>query len=310
METSPQAACCAGNCVSPAQQSVSDLPGAVDAAIQTLNHDCFCFPMDSDALAGALDSEFGQPGLSALVRERCPFVFAAQPVFVAPAHAQRMAAVVRAVESVVAMPTFREQVLARAPAIARAGAAGPLGVFFGYDFHLDAQGQLGLIEINTNAGGAMLNAALSRAQRACCPAMAGLVPTAAHVAAFEEAIVAMFRNEWRLAGHPDPLASVAIVDDAPQEQYLFPEFLLFQRLFARHGIRAVIAAPQELQWRGGRLWHNDLPIDLVYNRLTDFYLEHAANAALREAHASIRAGSSRYHQGSRKSACRTSRSAP
>jgi hypothetical protein len=81
-----------------------------------------------------------------------------------------------------------------------------------------------------------------------------------------------------------PLASVAIVDDAPQEQYLFPEFLLFQRLFARHGIRAVIAAPQALQWRGGRLWHDDLPIDLVYNRLTDFYLEHPDSAALREAH--------------------------
>ena len=32
------------------------------------------------------------------------------------------------------------------------------------------------------------------------------------------------------------------------------------------------------------LWHGDLAIDLVYNRLTDFYLEQATGAALREAY--------------------------
>ena len=45
----------------------------------------------------------------------------------------------------------------------------------------------------------------------------------------------------------------------------------------------MIAAPQALEWRDGRLWHGDLAIDLIYNRLTDFYLEQAGNAALREA---------------------------
>ncbi len=140
------------------------------ATIEQLNQDCFCFSLDREALAHALDTELGQPGLSALVRERCPSVFAAQPVFVAAAQLQRMAQVVRAVESVVALPAYREQVLAAAPAIARIGTGGPQGVFFGYDFHLD-HGRLGLIEINTNAGGAMLNAVLARAQRACCKAM-------------------------------------------------------------------------------------------------------------------------------------------
>jgi hypothetical protein len=36
-----------------------------------------------------------------------------------------------------------------------------------YDFHLAAAGPK-LIEVNTNAGGAILNAPLARAQRACC----------------------------------------------------------------------------------------------------------------------------------------------
>ena len=256
----------------------------VDPPIDVFNSACFCVSLDADALARALDSELGQPGLAALVRQRCPFLFAAQPVFVAATQLQRMAQVMQAVESVVALPAYREQVLAAAPAIARLGTGGPLGVFFGYDFHLH-EGRLGLIEINTNAGGAMLNAVLARAQRACCTAVDGMVPTLDSVAAFEQRIVDMFRHEWQLAGQSRPLASIAIVDAAPEEQYLYPEFLLFRQLFERHGLRAVIADPATLEWRDGRLWRGELAIDLVYNRLTDFYLVEASSAALREAYA-------------------------
>ncbi len=255
--------------------------------VENLNQACFCITLDLGALARALDSELGQPGLADMVRQRCPYVFAAQPVFVAPLQLQRMAQVMHAIESVVALPAYREQVLAAAPAIARMGTPGPLGAFFGYDFHV-SQGKLGLIEINTNAGGAMLNAVLARAQRACCAAVGGMLPTLASVAAFEKQIVDMFRREWQLAQSADrparPLASIAIVDGAPEEQYLYPEFLLFKQLFERNGLRAVIADPATLEWRDGSLWHGDLVIDLIYNRLTDFYLEQPDSAALREAY--------------------------
>lgn len=250
--------------------------------IERLNRDCFCFTLDPAALGQALDSELGQEGLADLVRERCPYLFAAQPVFVSAGHVQRIGQVVRAVESVVALPAFRAQVLADAPEIARVGGAGAQGVFFGYDFHLGGSG-VRLIEINTNAGGAMLNAVLARAQRSCCPEMEAMVPTRAGAATFEQRLVDMFRREWRLAGHSRPLASIAIVDEAPADQYLYPEFLLFRKLFERHGLQAVIADPGQLAWRDGSLWHGELRIDLVYNRLTDFYLEHASSAALRDA---------------------------
>ncbi len=268
------------------------------SVIDLLNSACFCFSLDEQALARALDSELGHPGLSEMVRQRCPFLFAALPVFVATPQLHRMAQVMRAVESVVALPAYREQVLGAAPAIARLGTRGPLGAFFGYDFHLN-EGHLGLIEINTNAGGAMLNAVLARAQHACCAAVASMVPTLASVVGFEQQIVAMFRHEWLLAGKTAgvtagatagltgstrPLASIAIVDLAPEDQYLYPEFLLFQQLFERHGLRAVIADPAALVWRDGVLWHGELAIDLVYNRLTDFYLEQPGSAALREAY--------------------------
>jgi hypothetical protein len=94
----------------------------------------------------------------------------------------------------------------------------------------------------------------------------------------------MFRNEWRLSGQNRPLRTIAIVDDAPEQQYLYPEFLLFQQLFERHDLRAVITSPAALEWRDGSLWHEDLAIDLVYNRLTDFYLEHENSVSLREAY--------------------------
>lgn len=251
------------------------------AAIEWLNNKCFCLSLDRAALRHALESELGAPDLVTLVAERCPYLFSAQPVFVSGAHIARMAAVIRAVEAVIALPAWRELILADAPAIAR-HAGGAQGVFVGYDFHLDDDG-VSLIEINTNAGGAMLNAVLARAQRACCPEMDDMVPSSASVNALEQDIVAMFRNEWALAGRRRPLQSIAIVDDAPEQQYLYPEFLLFQRLFQKHGLQALIADPAALTLRDGVLWHGATALDLVYNRLTDFMLEAPAHAALRSA---------------------------
>lgn len=55
-------------------------------------------------------------------------------------------------------------------------------------------------------------------------------------------------------------------------------------MFELHGLRAVISDPTGLESREGKLWQGDLAIDLVYNRLTDFYLEQLSSAALREAY--------------------------
>ncbi len=255
----------------------------MNSDIEVLNSECFCISLDTDALQRAFESEVGEPGLFALVQERCPYLFASRPVFVSRPQVARMEQVVQAVEAVVALPAYRQEVLADSPAIASQDPGGPAGVFFGYDFHVAGDG-FGLIEINTNAGGALLNAMLARAQRKCCPAVQEWAPERVSADGFEAAIVAMFRREWALAGHDRPLRSVAIVDEAPAGQYLYPEFLLFQRLFRRHGLQAVIADPSQFCLRDGVLWHGDLAIDLVYNRLTDFSLATPASAVLREAY--------------------------
>lgn len=196
--------------------------------------------------------------LAALLAER-PHLFSESTLRLAAADLEAMAAVIAAVEAVAALPAYRERVLAQAPEIAAFEPKGR-GAFFGYDFHLSPQGPK-LIEINTNAGGGLLCAWRWKDEAA------------------QAAFVDMFRAECGGA-----LRALAIVDEAPAAQYLYPEFLLFRQLFARRGIAAVICAPEDLVLRHGGLWCGETRLDLVYNRLTDFALAAPACAALRQAY--------------------------
>ncbi|MFT6951935.1 MAG: hypothetical protein ACJAUL_003091 [Paraglaciecola sp.] len=262
--------------------SIESISSGTDS-IELLNSECFCLSLDAKALKQALESEIGQPGLFDLIQQRCPYLFATRPVFVSHANMARMEQVVHAIESVVALPAYREDILGDSPHIANHNPGGAKGVFFGYDFHV-TEGGFGLIEINTNAGGAMLNAVLARAHQACCPAIEKIVSAQNKSSALEDDIVAMFRQEWSLSGHERALHSIAIVDENPKQQYLYPEFLLFQQLFQRHGLEVVIADPSEFTFHEGVLKHGKMNIDLVYNRLTDFSLSEPDSATLREAY--------------------------
>ena len=240
----------------------------------SLNADCLCQSVDHRKLKRAL----AECGLSPddLLATR-PHLFSHTQVYVAEEQLAFMAALIRAIERVVALPGWRERVLANAPAIARYETAAA-SVFMGYDFHLGEEGPR-LIEINTNAGGALLCAKLLHAQQACC---AQPLPSAGP--APEERFLAMFRSEWRLARDEAPLTRIAIVDDMPDEQFLAPEFALFQRLFETAGITALIVDPRELSYVDGRLFAGGEIVDLVYNRLTDFALEAPEHQVLREAY--------------------------
>jgi len=80
------------------------------------------------------------------------------------------------------------------------------------------------------------------------------------------------------------LRRVAIVDENPSEQYLSPEFTLCKEMFAHQDISAIIAGPEEFELSGGLLTIKGAEIDLVYNRLTDFYLETDSCNILRQAY--------------------------
>jgi hypothetical protein len=256
--------------------------GDVSLNAAQLNQHCFCVATDRQRLAQALDQTLGVAGLAERIATGCPHLFAANPVFVEAREMRRMAAVIQAIEQVAAQPAWQEEVLARAPEVARLGSGGPAGVFFGYDFHL-TQGRLGLIEINSNAGGALLNAALTHAQAPCCESVGTWLPPQLRPGELEAQVLAMFRREWALGQVARPLRRIAIVDESPATQYLYPEFLLFQALFRRAGWQAHICDPGDLQFTQGELRLDGERIDLVYNRLTDFSFSAPASAALRTA---------------------------
>lgn len=240
-------------------------------AAERFNRDCDCTLTDLDELRRRLCIESTHPHL-----------FSAAPVFVAMEQVRDMHRTVAAIESVSLDPGYLHEVLARAPPIAEV-APPAAGVFMGFDFHLSAQGPK-LIEINTNAGGAFLNMAARELQRACCDGAEARVSRQRDAAELEDGIFAMFTEEWRASRDDRPLRSIAIVDTRPEQQYLFPEFQLAQRLFERRGIRTHIVDPGELVISNERLESRGEPIDLVYNRLTDFYFDDPRHQVLRSAY--------------------------
>lgn len=248
---------------------------------ELLNKGCFCITLDRQALEKALDREAGTPGFAARLAGSHPLLFSNVPVFVPAETMAEMARVVTAVEAAARLPGYQDAALAWAPAIAQAE-FGPLGALMGYDFHVTPDGPR-LIEVNTNAGGAFLNTVLARAQSACCAevlAPFGLPPSEG----FGDRIADMFVAEWRRQGRTGRPATIAIVDDRPEEQHLYPEFRLAKALLEARGFKVVIADPGDLSLTGGHVMIGDEPVDLVYNRLVDFALEEPGHTVLRAAY--------------------------
>ncbi len=187
---------------------------------EQLNRNCQCISLDRVALVRALAGGESGADLAALIDAGRPNLFADSAVFVGAACLQRMADIIAAIERVVALPAWHERVLAWAPSAARFVPKAS-GVFHGYDFHLSPAGPQ-LIEINTNAGGGLLNAALAQAQKACCEEVSAVLPGVHPAATVEQEYVDMFLEEWRTERGDVPLQRIAIVDERPAEQFLYP----------------------------------------------------------------------------------------
>ena len=182
-----------------------------------LNRECFCITLDRDALFRAIEREAEDPEFCRTFIGPKPHLFSNVPVFLSESSVDEMLRIVHAVEAATRLTGYRNAALSWAPEIARHD-FGPVGAFMGYDFHLAAEGPR-LIEINTNAGGAFLNALLAKAQRACC-AEVEIALGRLDADAFEPAVMRMFQREWELQKGMGVPRRIAIVDDRPAEQYL------------------------------------------------------------------------------------------
>jgi len=242
-------------------ENVGDISTLLSA--QRLNTFCFC-PQEGN-------QETPSPQIATV------------PVFLSSCDYEKMRQIIATIESVVASPAWQQRILADAPEIAK-GQPGNAGVLYGYDFHLSETGPQ-LIEINTNAGGALIVSEVLRAQSGCC-SEPGVMPPATEAFAAESAIIDSLLNDFeQVRGHKQPRL-IAIVDVNPAEQYLFPEFQRFVQLLHARGLKAEIADPGQLVFADGALYLRGQPVDLVYNRLTDFYLADPTSEALRRAYLS------------------------
>lgn len=142
-------------------------------------------------------------------------------------------------------------------------------VFTSFDFYITPQGPR-LIEINTNAAGAILSDLIRQFHGLGEP---GYFETIRH----------MFESIAQSASITQ-IQTIAIVDETPDLQKTKFEFQLFQALFQSWGWHCAICDPIDLQWIGNKLIAPDgSPIDIVYNRYCDFYMTSDRATALRVA---------------------------
>ncbi len=207
---------------------------------------------------------------------------AAVPLFVAESDFDKMSNVVHTIDAIVHSPAWQQNVLAGAPAIAHRD-AGNAGVLYGYDFHLSKSGPQ-LIEINTNAGGALIVTQILRAQSGCCANENEASPLAQAQDAESNIIDSLLSDFSMVRGHRQPRL-IAIVDTDPLDQYLYPEFERFAELLRARDLVVAICGPSELLATPDGLTLQGASVDLIYNRLTDFYFEGTQLSALRSAYA-------------------------
>lgn len=142
---------------------------------------------------------------------------------------------------------------------------GNKSIMMSYDFHLDSNNQLKLIEINTNAAFLVLGYYMYQA-----------LNKPISVPGFSiAAIKSCIEEEMRLQGKVINASSlIAIIDDKPETQRLFIEFLVCKELFQSWGWKCSIE-----DFRAITLGQ---PPDFIYNRYTDFFLNSNESKTLKQ----------------------------
>lgn len=141
---------------------------------------------------------------------------------------------------------------------------GNKSICMSYDFHVDSNQRLKLIEVNTNASFLALGYEMYKAKKIALPVSDF---------SFEE----MRRDieaEVKLNGRANGPHNVAIIDETPEQQRLYIEFLVYREHFAEWGWN-----PQILDYRAV----DASQFDFVYNRYTDFFLNNPESASLKKA---------------------------
>ncbi|MEZ0392435.1 MAG: hypothetical protein ACAH59_09480, partial [Pseudobdellovibrionaceae bacterium] len=139
---------------------------------------------------------------------------------------------------------------------------GNKSICMSYDFHLDSTGELKLIEINTNAAFLALGYEMYQMRKLPLPV------SDFSMLQLKDSIETEMQLQKKSL--PTPF-QVAIIDEEPEKQRLFAEFLVFQAYFQKWGWSTQIAD-----------FRKAIEADFIYNRYTDFYLSQPESKNLRE----------------------------
>lgn len=214
-----------------------------------------------------------------------PNLVSSQVLGIKRSSLEKIAAFVASIYKLRSVPEYQKYILNSHSLFATPGFVHPKNhsVLMSFDFHLVNDEDPKLIEINTNASSSLIIHESYRMQK-----RENIF--AVNATSFEKEILSCFENEYLLwaesrANQSQKLRTIAIVDENPPAQKLYIEFLLYQDVFLRAGYNCIITDPKELAIKNGRLvYQENLEIDLVYNRHTDFYFSTAACEALKEAY--------------------------
>jgi hypothetical protein len=244
--------------------------GNEDLKVWNFNQDCSCQTFEPSKLKKQLLNYKKHDLLIDEILRKRPNLFSSTMLFINLADYLKIESTIKTIEKVIKLTHTASQEESS-------------GVFMGYDFHLTQQGPR-LIEINTNAGGAFLNLELAKSQIQCVTDDNQFFNEKRSLEELHEIYFRMFINEWRMQRADQQLKTIAIVDRDPKEQFLYPEFLLFQELFEAHSIECIICDSSSLTFENNKLMYKNIEIDLVYNRLTDFYLTDPTSMTLLQAY--------------------------
>ena len=142
---------------------------------------------------------------------------------------------------------------------------GNKSIMMSYDFHVDENQDLKLIEVNTNASFLALGHEMYKSKN---------LPLPVSDFTFDE-IRRDIILEMNLQGkEASSNLKVAITDDKPSEQRLFVEFLVYNELFKSWGWDSRIVDYRDL--------FKSFDPEFVYNRYTDFFLTDTSSVLLRD----------------------------
>lgn len=189
------------------------------------------------------------------------------PIFISHKIEENIHAAISVVEKILQSDPFKKLLISGDVLKVKNGSGGILSC---YDFHLDGEIPK-LIEINTNAGGFFLNYELLKSSTICCSHTQGQ-----NIENLEEKIISMFTNEFKKISSKE-LKTVAIMDENPESQYLYPDMVICKNILEKNGITTFIVDSKDLEIMDGTAMYNGISIDLVYNRLTDFYFKNEEN---------------------------------